>query len=442
MKKLLSILLVVSMVFVVFAGCGETKPAETATPTATPSAATQPDATPEIKPATLSFVTWNGAQEESLKAAIAGFNKLYPQITVNLQVIPWGEYWTKLEAAATSGDMPDVITNHVIYSQVYAQADMLLPLDEADLKKYDPNFSYSNYPEGITALYNFDGVNYGVPKDSDCIVLVYNKEIFDKAKLSYPDASWTWDNLLDAAKKLNDPANGVYGFASYNNIQEGYGSLLYQNGGYILSPDKKSSGLDLPGSIEAMQFYMDMMNVHKVSPTTAQLAETDRRAMFASGKLAMLFAGNWQLNSFVLNKDIADKFDIAPLPTKNGSKATISNGLAHSISKTTKSVDAAKLLVAYLGSEEGMKLTAIGPAVPVFKGVDQVWGDLHKDQFNTSVVSDGIKNGVQYPATLTRQKWEAAINVYIEKIFNGEISVEEGFKKAAQEMNEFLSSEE
>jgi multiple sugar transport system substrate-binding protein len=394
-----------------------------------------------IKETTISFVTWNGAQEESLRNAIKGFNEKYPQIKVDLQITPWGEYWTKLEAAATSGTMPDVITNHVIYSQVYAQAEMLMPIEESELKKYDPDFSYANYAQGVTDIYKFDGKEYGVPKDIDCIVLAYNKALFDAKNLEYPNENWTWDDLMEAAERLTDTANDVYGFASYNNIQEGYGSMLYQNGGFILSPDKKQSGLDMPESIEAMQMYIDMIYKHGYSPTTAQLAETDRRTLFASGKLAMLYVGNWQLSGFVQNEDIAKDFDIAQLPKINGSRLTISNGLAHSIAATTKNEDAAKAFVAYMGSEEAMKLTAIGPAVPIYKNVDQVWAQQHQDSFNTSVVVDSIKNGVPYPATISRSKWEAAINNYVEQIFNGTLTVEEGFKKASLEMNEFLANE-
>jgi multiple sugar transport system substrate-binding protein len=39
-------------------------------------------------------------------------------------------------------------------------------------------------------------------RDSGLEVLYYNKAIFDEAKVAYPTDSWTWDDLLDAAKKL------------------------------------------------------------------------------------------------------------------------------------------------------------------------------------------------------------------------------------------------
>ncbi len=390
----------------------------------------------------IDFVTWNGPQEESLRNAIKGFNKIYPGIEVNLQITPWSEYWTKLEAAATNNDMPDVITNHVIYSQVYAQAGMLLPLEEKEMQKYDPNFSYSNYVDGVTNIYKYKEKHYGVPKDVDCIVLAYNKELFDQAGVNYPTDNWSWNDLLAAAEKLTDKEKGIYGFAAYNNIQEGYGSYIYQNEGYILSPDKTSSGLALPETKEALELYLDMIYRYEYSPTTAQLAETDRRTMFASGKVAMLNVGNWQLSNFVSNEEINTKFDIAPLAQINNEPTNISNGLAHSVATSSKNPEAAKAFVAYLGSKEGAELMAIGPAVPVYKGIDKVWAEIHKNEFDTNVVVRSIQHGIPYPSTLTRSKWEAAINVYIEKIFNGEMTIEEGLEQAADEMNQFLLSEE
>ena len=61
---------------------------------------------------TLTYCTWNENQRDSIQATIDGFEAENPDIKVELQITPWGEYWTKLEAAATSGNMPDIVTMH------------------------------------------------------------------------------------------------------------------------------------------------------------------------------------------------------------------------------------------------------------------------------------------------------------------------------------------
>lgn len=387
---------------------------------------------------TLSFVSWNDNQADQLQAMIDGFEELHPNVTIDLQFTPWSEYWTKLEAAAAGGNLPDIITMHTSYVEKYVNAKMIAELD--DLTNYDPTFSYDNFPEGVTRLYTFNDKHYGVPKDIDCVVMAYNKELFDKAGLEYPTADWTWEDVETAAAAITDKDAGIYGFAAYNNMQESWGNLLYQNGGCIIDETNNTAGIDSPESIEAMETFMSWLDLY--SPTTAMLAETDRRAMFASGNIGMIYIGNWQLNNFTDNDAIKDKFDIAPLPAgPDGTKATISNGLSHAVSSQSKNMELAKAFVAYLGSQEANEKAAIGVSIPAYNGVVETWAELHKDLYNTDVIVDEMQYGVQYVSTESRPQWETAFNVYLEKLFNGDMTAEEAFTQAAVEMNEILANE-
>lgn len=387
---------------------------------------------------TLTYTTWNENQKDSIQDTIDGFNKVYPDINVEIQITPWNEYWTKLEAAASSGNMADIVTMHTNTIAKYVNGGKLEQLD--DLTEYDETFSYENYPEGITKLFTFDDAHYGVPKDKDCVILVYNKEIFDNAGVPYPDATWDWNDLKEAAEKLTDKEKGIYGFNAYNNSQEGWGNFLYQNGGSIIDEENNVSGLDNPKSIEAMEFYMDLFN--NCSPSPEMQAETDYLTMFATGTVAMQPQGNWQLNYYTDNENMKDKVAIAPLPMANdGTRATQSNGIALSIPKDCKNMEAAKKFVAYASSKQGMEDAAQGPAIPAYNGVEEVWSEAHKDLYDTSVILDGLTYGVQFVGTESKTQWEAVMNDYGAKIMNGEISVEEGFTQASKEMNEILATE-
>lgn len=425
MKKQIALLLVGTLAIGTLSACGQKKE--------------ESSADGEIK-GKITYVSWNDNQEDQLRATIEGFNEVYPDVEVDLQFTPWSEYWTKLEAAASSGTLPDVITMHTMYAEKYANAGMIEELDENTMKKYQEEFSYSNFPEGVSRLYNFDDKQYGVPKDIDCVVLAYNKELFDNAGVEYPNENWTWSDLEAAAEKITDKENNIYGYAAYNNIQEAWGNLLYQNGGSIIDEENNTSGLDNPKSIEAMEVFMGYLD--KYSPTTAAFAETDRRAMFASGNIAMISIGNWQLNNFTDNEAIRDKFDIAELPAgPDGTKATISNGLAYSVSTQSKNKAAAEAFVAYLGTKDANERAAIGVSIPAYNGADAVWAEKHKDLYNTDVITESLKYGVQYVSTESRAQWEAALNVWLEKLFNGEIDAETAFTEASKEMNEILANE-
>lgn len=385
---------------------------------------------------TLTYCTWNENQRDSIQATIDGFEAENPNIKVELQITPWGEYWTKLEAAATSGNMPDIVTMHTNQIERYVNGGVMASMD--DLADYDDTFSYDNYNEGITNLYVYDGVHYGVPKDKDCVVLVYNKKIFDNAGVAYPTSEWTWDDLKDAAEKLTDKDNGIYGFNAYNNDQEAWGDFLYANGADFLNEDGTASGLDTPEAIEAMQFFMDLNANY--SPSKEMQAEVDAVSMFATGTVAMQPIGNWQLSYFTDNENIKDDFALAMLPsTPDGKRATVSNGLALSIPADCQNMDAAKKFVAYASSKKGMEEAAEGPAIPCYNGVDEVWAEAHKDLYDTQVILDSLQYGKQLRGSEKKNEWGEIMYSYVGKIFDGSMSVEDAFTQASEEMNKVLA---
>ncbi|MCI1141088.1 extracellular solute-binding protein, partial [Stenotrophomonas maltophilia] len=94
------------------------------------------------------------------------------------------------------------------------------------------------------------------PKDFDTIGLWYNKKMFDEAKIPYPDNTWDWNKLREAAKKLTDPNKGVWGIAAAPYGQDNYYNTIFQSGGFVISDDKKSSGFDKPETIEGLSFWV------------------------------------------------------------------------------------------------------------------------------------------------------------------------------------------
>ena len=98
---------------------------------------------------TITFAFWDTNQEPGMKAIAEAYMAEHPNVTVETQVTPWSEYWTKLEAAAQGGALPDVFWMHSNQFFKYVSAGMLLDLT-------DLNLDYTPYPEGITALYHYE----------------------------------------------------------------------------------------------------------------------------------------------------------------------------------------------------------------------------------------------------------------------------------------------
>ena len=202
---------------------------------------------------TLTYTIWDKNQEPGMQSIIDAFEDKNSDIKVKLEITPWDQYWTKLEAAATGGAMPDVFWMHANEIRKYAGGDMLMNL--TDMIDDSEIVDMSKFPKDLVDIYSLDGENYAMPKDIDTIGLWYNKTLFDEAGVSYPDESWTWDDLLDASNKLTDSEKGIYGYAANMNSQEGYYNYIFQNGGSVIREvnGKKVSGFDMPETQEAIQ---------------------------------------------------------------------------------------------------------------------------------------------------------------------------------------------
>ena len=172
---------------------------------------------------TITYAIWDTNQEKGMKEMATAFEKENPTIKVNVEVTPWDQYWTKLDAAATGESLPDVFWMHSNEAYRYMSNGILLDLTEKT------NAIKENFPEKILELYSYEDKQYAIPKDIDTIGLWYNKTLFDEAGVAYPNEEWTWETFLEAAEKLTDESKGIYGFTAPNNGHEGYWNFIFQN---------------------------------------------------------------------------------------------------------------------------------------------------------------------------------------------------------------------
>lgn len=438
-KKMLSAILVGMLTIISLVACGKqpaaapaTEQAATEQAAATEKETTATAATDSGKQVTLTMGIWDVNQEPGMKAMTEKFMEENPNIKVEVQVTPWDEYWTKMEAAATGGAMPDVFWMHTNEFIKYASNDMLMPLDEVI------GDGFQNFPEGLTSLSMYGGVHYGVPKDFDTIALLYNKELFDKAGIAYPDDTWTWDTMLEAAKKITDQSNGIYGFLAPLEDQVGYLPWIYQAGGTVI--DGKKSGINSAEAIRGLQFYTDLILKEKVSPTLAQMTDTHYVSIFQSGKAGMCLVGSWQLGAYAANEDIKDKFDMAVLP-QDKQRATMINGLSFAGSTKTEHPEEVKLLLKYLASEPAQTLQAeLGTAISAYNGTGEKWIQTYP-QYNSKIFLDMKEYAYPVPTSNTKSKWGEVVTEMVKKMLMGEIDVKGGTLVIAEEMDKLLATE-
>lgn len=384
------------------------------------------------KKVTLRFALWDSNQAKGLQVMADEFMKANSDIAIQIEVTGWVDYWTMLEAGATGGSLPDVFWMHS--NEIYRYASNGMLLDLTDRIKKSKKVDLNKFPTGIVEIYNHNGKQLAVPKDFDTIGLWYNKKLFDEANIGYPDESWTWDDLYNAAKALTK--DGVYGFLAGFHNQEGYYNFVYQNGGTIITPDKKS-GYDDPKTIEALEFYVKFIR-DGLSPQI--YGDAERAEALQNGLVAMGMFGSWHLSGFTANEFISENFDVAVLPRKS-QRASIYNGLGYAIAHNTEHPDEAWRFVEYLGSKEGQERQAeLGVAISAYEGAAQKWISSN-DKFNIKVFVDMVDYGVIRPYSNTTIIWEDKAYEALRPAFTGDMSVEEAAKNAAKAMNESLATE-
>lgn len=321
-KRILAVALVVALTVTLLAGCTgkkaeEPKPAE-----------------PKKEPVTITYMTFTAAPDhiKDLDAIVKAFEAKNSDIKVQVQPVAWNDYWTKLQTAVAGGTAPDAFElnyeNFVSYAKKGALLDMTTLI--ANDKSFDPKVYY---PKAYQ-VFQYSGKQYGLVETFSNVLLFYNKDLFDKAKVDYPKADWKWDDEIKAAQKLTDAKAGVWGTFAPIQFWEFY-KVIAQNGGKILDGDKVV--IDSKENVEALKYMVDKIRTYKVTPTDAQMGGQKEEDLFKAGKLAMLHTGIWMFGAF---KDVPFKWDIA-LEPGNTQKAHHFFSNAVAISKDTKKAEAA-----------------------------------------------------------------------------------------------------
>ncbi|WP_052087773.1 ABC transporter substrate-binding protein [Paenibacillus wynnii] len=435
-NKFSFLFVVVLMVFALVASaCSNNSNKPNNTPDKSPNSNAGEATEKPQKDVTLTYSIWDKIQQPAMEAIAKEFTAENSHIKVKVEVIPWGDYWTKMSAAAPAGTLPDVFWMHGGQFVKYATGNFIEPITS---KIQAGEIDLNNYAADLATIYALNGENYGIPKDFDTIGLAYNKELFDQAKIPYPDDTWDYAKLAEVAKQLSQPDKGIYGFGAKMDTQTGYWNDILANGGNILSADMSKSGYDDPASIEALKARYQM-TVDGASPTHQQMTDTEATEMFKSGRLAMIFDGSWRISDIDSSEIIKGKWDWAKLPVGKVKRGNIINGLGNVMSASGKNKEEAWLFLKFLGSQRAAEITAeMGAAIPAFNGTQDAWL-TSRPHLNLKVFTEQVKDAIPYPSgSLAYPVWFAKEPEIMSQAWGGAILVEEAAKKVAEMMNQAI----
>ncbi|CUX70116.1 putative arabinose-binding protein precursor [Clostridium sp. C105KSO15] len=331
---------------VLLSGCGSNTTEKSAGKPADPQTEKNAVKADEAVTIRLDQFSGSGASEEALKKMIAKFNEQYPNVKVELQSFGYDDYFTQLQSKIVGGSAADVFELNFENFVAYASEDVLL--DMGDLIG-----DTSGFNQTALEAFQYDGKQFGIPNSFSNVVLIYNKDLFDKAGVSYPTDDWTWTEMLEAAKKIRALSADTYGLYRPLSFHEFYKGVK-QNGGSLLSEDGKNFTVNLPQNVETLEIMSDWVTGSNVMPSDAQMGGMGDWDLFKSGRLGMIVTGIWAFGDFTDNCDFA--WDVAVEPG-NTAKATHFFSNAYVVNKESAHPGAAAAFAAFLaGSKEAAQI--------------------------------------------------------------------------------------
>jgi len=418
-----------------------------------------PVGAPVAKPAErtqLKFTYWGSEMEKAaIEGMAAAFEARNPDIDVQAIQIPYEDYLAQITAMTQQGQPPDVGYFPSLQAPLWALEGKLLDLTE--LVQTDPLFA-SALPE--TRYYFGDGRIVGLNTAVETALLFYNKDLFDRAGLPYPPSdpakAWTWEQFVEAARKITVDANGKHpgeaGFdpaaivtygAAFDKSYEGWTwyPFIFSNGGEAVDAAGKRLLLDSPEAAEALQALADLMWSDHVAPTPEQDANLPGYVtMLQTGNLAMHIAGQWSLLDFASVRDL--RFGVAALP-KFKAPVTVILGSPTVIFAGTKNREAAIRFYKFHNNPEAVDLFARGLWMPLQKAYYtepakmKLWLDnpAHPAEMQPAFTDYTVNYARPLPSYYLRNYaavLDSAIRPALEKIWNNQATAADALHVAVQ----------
>jgi sn-glycerol 3-phosphate transport system substrate-binding protein len=298
-------------------------------------------AAPAQAPIEVSFfypVAVGGPITKIVDGFAADFEKENPGAKV--KPIYSGSYQESIAKALTavkSGEPP--VTSILLSTDMYTliDEDAIIPFDDLVKTAEDRAWLKSFYP-GFMENSQTGGKTWGIPFQRSTVVLYWNKEAFKEAGLDPNRPPATWKEMVEYAQKLTKRDAG--GKVTQWGIQipsSGFPYWLFQglaiqNGVNLMNATGTETYYDRPEVIEALQFWVDLVNKHKVHPEGIVEWGTTPRDFFER-KVAMM----WTTTGNLTNVRNNAKFDfgVAMLPANKQRGSPTGGGNFYIFKKST-----------------------------------------------------------------------------------------------------------
>ncbi|MFZ0543816.1 MAG: sugar ABC transporter substrate-binding protein [Candidatus Promineifilaceae bacterium] len=396
------------------------------------------------EPEEVSFmVSGDPAERNAYLRLVDAFHESHSDIHIEVTHIPSDkDYRNRLVTDFAAGTAPDITLMNYRRIPSFTAQDLLEPIGPylADSDLISPE---DFYPATIEA-FTWQGEILCLPQNISSLVVYYNEILFDEAGLTYPPDDWTWDEFVATAQALTVDKDGdgqmdQYGLGVEASLYR-LAPFIWQNNAPMVNNEVTPSHLTLtrPPTLETLQWFVDLSQVHHVVPGREEEASQDSESRFIAGTTAMFLDSRRGTPTY---REIeAFTWDVAPLPTGK-SAAGILHSDAYCLSGTTANKDAAWTFIEFANSVEGQTIIAgTGRTVPSLISVAESDVFLEPDQppSRSYVWTDNAAIVRRVPLVSTWQEIESVASEEIERAFYGDITAEEAANLAVQRTEEYF----
>ncbi|MFC5585071.1 ABC transporter substrate-binding protein [Nitratireductor kimnyeongensis] len=307
---------------------------------------------------TLTIATVNNGDMIRMQKLAGAFTEKHPDIELEWVTLEENVLRQRVTTdIATKGGQYDIMTIGTYEVPIWAAQNWLVPLDFA------ADYDVDDLLPAIRAGLSMDGTLYAAPFYGESSFVMYRKDLFEEAGLEMPEAP-SWDFIGEAARKITDKDNEVYGIclrgkAGWGENMAFLTAMANSFGARWFDMEWKPQ-FDQPEWKEALQFYIDLMN-DAGPPGASSNGFNENLALFQTGKCGMWIDATVAA-SFVSNPDesqVADKVGFALAPDKGlGKRGNWLWAWSLAVPAGSQKTDAAKTFIAWATSKEYSALVA------------------------------------------------------------------------------------
>ena len=328
---------------------------------------------------------WSGdggpAEDAIVERALERFEEANPGIRVTrLNPGDAGSFYTKLQTMMAAGTPPDVFYVGAERLASYADAGLLLPLDEwVGVEGTSEDFELEAFYPATVDAFRFEdgkvgqGRLWGIPKDFTTVGFYYNRDLLEQAGMPEPASDWTWDDFIESARAVGQLPDCTG--AEFVNWPSMIRAVLWTENVDLLDDDT-SIRFDDPKVVEVLERIRSWRHDETNTLTSGRSETANPASRFLGGKLG--FAGpfgRWVVPTYRTITDF--EWDYAPLPRGKASANMIAT-VAWGISGNTRHPEESWKLVSWLtGADTQSEQARLGLAIPTNRHVAE--GDAFID---------------------------------------------------------------